>query len=174
MLYFRQQRQLAGYLEGSVERQQGEKGAERRGGAADKSMAEKVARLGNVERLDEDLRGASLEPGSYDAVTMILNFHDVYNGSPEAAVGLLRQMAGALKEGGFIALIDHVGAAGADNAGLHRIEPSKVRQAVEDAGLSIAAESDLLANPDDDHSKMVFAPDLRGNTDRFLFKIVPE
>ncbi len=39
-----------------------------------------------------------------------------------------------------------------------------------EAGFEIAAVSDILRNPNDDHTAMVFAPDLRGKTDRFLIK----
>lgn len=145
-----------------------------RDGAADKALTARLkgGRLANVERMDIGLRELSLEPGSLDAAMFILNFHDVYNNSPEVAVGLLRQIASYLKPNGFIGVIDHVGAPGNDNAGLHRVDPAAVRDAIDKAGLTIAAESDILSNPGDDHSKMVFAPDLRGHTDRFLFKVV--
>jgi predicted methyltransferase len=32
----------------------------------------------------------------------------------------------------------------------------------------VEAESELLANPADDRTQMVFGKDMRGNTDRFL------
>ena len=33
------------------------------------------------------------------------------------------------------------------------------------------AQGQMLRNPDDDMSKMVFAKDLRGKTDRFVLKL---
>jgi predicted methyltransferase len=39
------------------------------------------------------------------------------------------------------------------------------------SGFELEAESDLLANPADDHSRGVFTPGLRGHTDRFLLKL---
>jgi predicted methyltransferase len=37
------------------------------------------------------------------------------------------------------------------------------------AGFELALSSDLLANPDDDRTQMVFTPGTRGATDRALF-----
>jgi predicted methyltransferase len=42
-------------------------------------------------------------------------------------------------------------------------------QEVTAAGFKQTIDSDLLANPADDHSKMVFAPGERGHTDQALF-----
>jgi predicted methyltransferase len=53
---------------------------------------------------------------------------------------------------------------------LHRIDPATVRADFERAGFELEAQSDLLANPADDHSKNVFDPAIRGKTDRFLYK----
>ena len=39
------------------------------------------------------------------------------------------------------------------------------------AGFIVDGDSDLLANPDDDHTQSVFAEGLRGHTDRFLLKL---
>jgi predicted methyltransferase len=38
-------------------------------------------------------------------------------------------------------------------------------------GFVVEADSDLLGNPADDHTQMVFGKDMRGNTDRFLLKL---
>jgi predicted methyltransferase len=38
------------------------------------------------------------------------------------------------------------------------------------AGFKLAAQSSLLANPADDHTKNVFDPSIRNHTDQFLFK----
>jgi len=145
-----------------------------RGGAAGKALAERLEknRLANVQRLDVSVAELALSPESLDAVTFVLNFHDTYNREPQAAVGILKLVSRFLKPGGFIGLIDHVGTDGNDNAKLHRANVAAVRKAIADAGLKIAAESDILANPADDHTKMVFDPAIRGHTDRFLFKVV--
>jgi predicted methyltransferase len=147
---------------------------EMRGGAAGKALDDRLKdnRLANVQRLDMSVAELALPPASLDAVTFVLNFHDTYNREPQAAVGILKLASRFLKPGGFIGLIDHVGTEGNDNAKLHRANVAAVRKAIADAGLKIAAESDILANPADDHTKMVFDPEIRGHTDRFLFKVV--
>jgi predicted methyltransferase len=38
------------------------------------------------------------------------------------------------------------------------------------AGFKLDAESAILANPADDHTKKVFDPSVRGHTDQFLFR----
>ena len=40
-----------------------------------------------------------------------------------------------------------------------------------DASFEVVATSDLLRDPDDDHTKGVFDPEVRGKTDRFLLKL---
>ncbi|RYD82916.1 MAG: methyltransferase, partial [Sphingomonadales bacterium] len=53
---------------------------------------------------------------------------------------------------------------------LHRIDPAVVKADFAAAGFVLEAESPVLANPADDHSKLVFDPTARGRTDRFVFR----
>ena len=57
-----------------------------------------------------------------------------------------------------------------DATGLHRIDKSIVIADLESAGFELVEESDVLRNPDDDHSKSVFAEGIRGKSDRFVLK----
>ena len=145
-----------------------------RDGANDKAMTARLAddRLANVVRWDRELTEIAIEAGSLDAAITALNFHDIYNTDANAAAGSLQVLKGLLKSGGVLGIIDHNGKPGADNAALHRIEKAKVVAAATAAGFEVAGESDLLANASDDGTKMVFAPDVRGKTDRFLLKLV--
>ena len=52
----------------------------------------------------------------------------------------------------------------------HRIDPSVVKADFERAGFRLEAESELLRNPADNHSLLVFKPEIRGKTDRFVYK----
>jgi predicted methyltransferase len=145
-----------------------------REGANDKALTARLAdgRLPNVERIDGELADAPIADGSLDAAFTALNFHDIYDGSgEEAALGFLVLVAKKLKPGGVLGLIDHVGISGQDNKKLHRIEKSLVEAVIEKSPLVLEAESDVLANPADDHTQGVFAPGLRGQTDRFLFRL---
>jgi predicted methyltransferase len=51
-----------------------------------------------------------------------------------------------------------------------RLRGNRLKNVTEQAGFE-AVRSDLLANSEDDHSAMVFAPEIRGKTDRFLLKL---
>jgi predicted methyltransferase len=142
-----------------------------RDGANEKAMTARLAgdRLTNVKRLDAEIRDLGLAPNSVDAAITALNFHDIYDGSgEEAALGFLNLIARKLKPGGVLGIVDHVGIAGQDNKALHRIEKSLVEAVIEKSALVLEAESDVLANPADDHTQNVFAPGLRGQTDRFV------
>lgn len=142
-----------------------------RDGTYEKAISERLAgnRLKNVARLDKDYNDLGLDKHVDVAITA-LNFHDVYNRSPEAGVEMLKGIKTALKPGGVVGLIDHNGNADADNASLHRMTKEQAVAAAEKAGFEVT-ESDLLASGGDDHSAMVFAPEIRGKTDRFLLKL---
>ena len=145
-----------------------------REGVNDTAMTERLAggRLPNVERLDREMDDLGLAPGSVDAAMFALNFHDVYNrGGPDATLGLLTMIHGVLKPGGVLAVIDHEGAEGNDNAELHRIEKAKALEVIAASPFSVDGESDLLANSDDDLSTNVFDPQVRGKTHRFLLRL---
>jgi len=130
------------------------------------------SRLPNVERIDAAVGEADIAPGSVDFALTALNFHDIYEiRGRDGAVVFLGAVFRLLKPGGTLGLIDHVGTPGADNVSLHRIDPALVDEAAVEAGFIIEARSDLLANPADDHSKMVFDPAVRGATDRFILRL---
>jgi len=141
------------------------------------SEAEKalIKRLGNAEALRKPIDQAGIA-GKVDAVVTAMNLHDIYNGyanqpaGEPAAVDFLKAIYAALKPGGVLGLIDHIGVAGQDNAKLHRMLPQQARDAVTKAGFVIEAESKLFANPADDHTKLVFDPSIRAHTDQFMWR----
>jgi predicted methyltransferase len=145
-----------------------------RDGVNEKAVAARLAdgRLLNVERLDREISDLGLQPESVDVAMFALNFHDVYNrGGAEAAGGLLQSVYQVLKPGGIFALIDHDGTAENDNAALHRIEKARVLEVIESSPFTLEAESDVLSNPDDDMSAVVFDPEVRGHTNRFVLRL---
>jgi predicted methyltransferase len=109
-----------------------------------------------------------------------LNYHDTYWESAKynfprmEPAAFLRTVFQAMKPGGTIAVIDHAANAGGDTRDvvekLHRIDPAVVRRDFEAAGFVLDGQSNLLANPADDHSKQVFDPSIRGKTDRFVYR----
>jgi predicted methyltransferase len=144
------------------------------GGKHDKALTTRLAdgRLGNVERTDVPLASGTIEANSIDFAITALNFHDVYNkNGAEAAVEFMASVYAALKPGGTFGVIDHAGNADVDNTDIHRIDPELAKAAATEAGFVVEAESDLLSHPDDDHTRMVFDPTLRGETDRFILRL---
>jgi len=145
-----------------------------REGVHDRTLAARLAggRLGNVERVDVALAESSIAENSVDLAITALNFHDVYNkNGAEAAEMFMASVYAVLKLGGVFAVIDHVGDADADNTSLHRLDPELAKAAAVSAGFVIEAEGDVLSHPDDDHTKKVFDPTIRGKTDRFILKL---
>lgn len=132
-------------------------------------------RLGNVEAVHGQLDEVGVA-GKADAVVTALNLHDLYNGymdvagSEQAAVDFLTAIFAALKPGGVLGVIDHVGIDGQDNKALHRMLPQQARDVLRKAGFTIEAESNMLANPADDHTKIVVDPAIRFKTDQFMIR----
>jgi predicted methyltransferase len=78
-----------------------------------------------------------------------------------------------LKAGGALIVVDHVAAPGSSLAtteSLHRIDPAIMRREIEAAGFVFDSGSNVLANPDDDHSRSVFDPSIRGAADQVVLK----
>lgn len=137
------------------------------------ALAEKLGQgvLDNVRRIDRPLHETGLPAGSVDFVLLSQILHDYYNRSPRRAAGLLEVLYGLLKPGGVLGIIDHRGVDGADNARLHRMTESDARQAAREAGFRIEADSDLLAQPDDNPLRSIFDPMLARRTDQFLLRL---
>jgi predicted methyltransferase len=127
-------------------------------------------RLGNVAPIHGDVQTGNID-GQVDVAITNDNVHDMYNrGGEEAVMPLFRGVYAALKPGGVFGVIDHVGIAGQNNAQLHRMDLDAARAMLVKAGFTIEAESDLLRNPADDHTRGPTDASLGGNSDRFLIK----
>lgn len=128
-----------------------------------------------VVRHDREVDDLDLGEAGLDAVIIIMSYHDLYHtaeGWPAIDVeNFMGQITRALKPGGRFLLVDHAAAAGTGKDAaqdLHRIDETFVRRDVARFGLEFVAASDVLRNPDDDHSVTAFAPEVRGKTDRFV------
>jgi predicted methyltransferase len=147
---------------------------------ARRNMAALRARAPNVVPLATPANAFTLPASAYDFAMIHLNYHDTYWESarlgfprmdPEA---FLRTIYRSLKPGGTMAVVDHVANPGGDTRAvveaLHRIDPATLRADFERAGFVFEAESNLLRNQADDHSKNVFNPEIRGKTDRIVYR----
>jgi predicted methyltransferase len=111
-------------------------------------------------------------PQNVDIVFNVLYYHDLSINKTDVAV-LNKKVLDALKPGGVYFIVDHSARPGSgreDTDKLHRIDPAVIRQEVLAAGFELVEDSKLLANPEDDHSWMVFAPGKRGTTDQAVLK----
>jgi predicted methyltransferase len=110
-------------------------------------------------------------PQNVDSVWNVLYYHDLQPQGVDTAA-FNRKIFQALKPGGIYLVIDHKAEDGSgwrDAGTIHRMGVDTIKHEVLAAGFELALESDLLANPADDRSKMVFAPGTRGTTDQAFF-----
>lgn len=155
---------------GKVISQAGPRMLQMQGGAAAETAKKRAARLGNVEVSFENVDALGLN-ATADAAVTAMNLHDVFNfGGEEAALNFIKGVFTALKPGGVFGVIDHVGIAGQNNNELHRIEPAIAKRLLEAAGFVVEAESDLLANPADNHALGIRDASLERRSDQFLFR----
>jgi predicted methyltransferase len=137
------------------------------------------ARQPNVWMRVSPFEAPDLPASKYDFMLINLDYHDVYWESAKNGVvrmdpdQWLKTIYAAMKPGAVVGVIDHVANPGDPRETVekyHRIDPNVVKADFKRAGFVLEAESNLLRNPADDHSLLVFDPAIRGKTDRFVFK----
>ncbi|HEX8526883.1 class I SAM-dependent methyltransferase [Allosphingosinicella sp.] len=118
-------------------------------------------------------------PASFDFAMLHLVYHDAYWEAAQYNLPridpntVVQALWHAVRRGGTVAVIDHVGPSGDTRAvvqGTHRIDPAVVRADFERAGFVLEAQSEMLRNPQDDLSVNVFEPSIRGRTDRIVYR----
>jgi len=134
----------------------------------------------NVSIVSTPFEAPSLPKNSADFVMLNLNYHDVYWESAKYGIPrmepqtFLKAVYAAMKPGAVIGVIDHVANPNNDTRAtvdkLHRIDPNVIEADFTKAGFKLVGTRNMLANPADDHSLLVFDPKIRGKTDRALFK----
>jgi predicted methyltransferase len=139
------------------------------------------SRTGNVAIDNQPFEDFLIKPRSLDFALFHLAYHDLYWQSDKFKIpkvnpdDSLKTLFAAMKPGGIVGVVDHVGPAGDTRTTvdkLHRIDPDVVKADFKRAGFVLVGESPLLHVAEDDHSKLVFDPTIRGKTDRFVLKFV--
>ncbi|MEM7409785.1 MAG: methyltransferase domain-containing protein [Myxococcota bacterium] len=128
--------------------------------------------LGHIKRWVQDLDDPKLPEGQLDAALLLLFYHDTFWQEVDREA-MNRAIFRALTPGGVYGVIDHTAEPGSgdrDVETLHRGDPDLIREEILAAGFVLEEESDLLRNPEDDRTRNVFAPFLRGKTDRFVYR----
>ena len=112
-----------------------------------------------------------------DLVFISQLYHDQHWQSVTSTIDVAKMnkaIFAALKPGGVYFIIDHTALPGVTTPEqidkLHRIDPAVVKAEVLAAGFVLEAESDILRNPADPKTALVFDPAIRGHTDQFVFK----
>jgi len=126
----------------------------------------------NVKRVEASFTSFKF-PKPLDLAWTDDNYHDIYIAGADKALAFDRDVFAALKPGGLFVVVDHVAAAGTSATApstLHRIDPATIRTQVESVGFALVDESDVLRNKNDDHTKKVFDPSIRGKTDQVVLK----
>jgi predicted methyltransferase len=118
---------------------------------------------------------ANFKLASLDLIWTSQNYHDLHDSfmGPANVGALNRAFFRALKPGGIYLVIDHIAESGSglrDTESLHRIDPLRLRREIEAAGFRLDAQSDLLRNPQDDHTLSVFDGSVRGRTDQVVYR----
>ena len=110
-----------------------------------------------------------------DTIVTVQNWHDLHlKAFPAgASAAIAGKLFAALKPGGTLLVIDHVGVnptpfAVADT--LHRGDAAATRAELQAAGFRFDGESRLLASTADPHTASVFDPVIRGKTDQFVYR----
>ena len=148
-------------------------------GFGKKGYTERLAgnRLPNVQHIVGPSDALGMGENVLDGAVIVMSYHDLYwvddkQGWPKVDAGqFLDQITRALKPGGVLVVVDHSakqGTGSADAQTLHRIDEQFTIADFRRHGLEWEAAIPVLRNADDDRSKNVFDPAIRGKTDRFV------
>lgn len=113
----------------------------------------------------------AVPPGSIDVAVSVRSYHDVewvmkeWKGREEVVADLYR----AMKPGGVVGIVEAATPREGWDEETHRLNESVVIEDFTSGGFELAARSDLLANPEDDHATSGFEEG-RHTTDRYLLK----
>jgi predicted methyltransferase len=114
-------------------------------------------------------------PTPVDLVWTAQNYHDLHDPfmGPADMAKFNAAVFKALKPGGEFIVLDHSAPTGSGVSltnTAHRIDAAVVKKEVTAAGFRFEGESNVLRNPADKRTNLVFDPAIRGHTDQFIYK----
>lgn len=143
---------------------------------------QRTGHLPNITQENAQFDDAAFAAPAFDRALFHLTYHDLYWESAQYGFKrtdpdrFLTRLFAAMKPGGKVIVIDHVGPAGVDPRAeaeaAHRIDPERIKADFARAGFRLEAESQALRASADDKAKTVFDPAIRGRTDRVAFRFV--
>jgi predicted methyltransferase len=129
---------------------------------------------GNITELNMSAPAAVAADAPYDLIWTSQNYHDLHLTRLHLDIAALdKSLFNALKPGGVFIIVDHAAELGSgtrDTDKMHRIDENLAKQEMKAAGFVLEAESDVLRNPADTHTLLVFDPAIRGHTDQFVLR----
>lgn len=138
------------------------------------------AKQPNVWMRVSPMESPDIPAGKYDFMLINLDYHDVYWENAKRGIPRmdpdqwLKTIYAAMKPGAIVGIVDHVANPNDDPRAtvekLHRIDPEVIKADFKRAGFQLVGSSDMLRNPADDHTLLVFDPKIRGKTDRVVLK----
>jgi predicted methyltransferase len=134
----------------------------------------------NVSIISSPFEAPQLPKNYADFVILNDNYHDTYWQSDKFGIpkmdpnAFLKAVYASMKPGAVIGVIDHTANSNNDTRATvekyHRIDPNVVKADFKRAGFVLVKSGDMLRNPEDDHTLLVFDPKIRGKTDRFVLE----
>ncbi len=128
----------------------------------------------NITELNMSAPGDIAKNAPYDLIWTSQNYHDLHLTRLHLDIAALdASLFAALKPGGVFIIVDHAAELGSgtrDTDKMHRIDENLVKTEMKAAGFVLEAESDVLRNPADTHTLLVFDPAIRGHTDQFVLR----
>jgi len=138
-----------------------------------------AAKHPNVSIIVSPFEAPDLPKNYANFVILNDNYHDTYWQNAKYKIpqmdpkAFVKAVYESMTPGAVIGVIDHIANPNNDTRAtvekMHRIDPEVVKADFKRAGFVFVKSSDVLRNPADDHSLLVFDPKVRGKTDRFVF-----
>jgi predicted methyltransferase len=129
---------------------------------------------GNVTELNLTAPGDVAKNAPYDVIWTSQNYHDLHLTRLHIDIAALDAgLFKVLKPGGVFIIVDHAAELGSgtrDTDKMHRIDEDLVKAEMKAAGFVLEDESNVLRNPADTHTLLVFDPAIRGHTDQFVLR----
>ncbi|HEY3888507.1 MAG TPA: methyltransferase [Caulobacteraceae bacterium] len=131
-------------------------------------------RFANITELNMSAPGDIARNAPYDLIWTSQNYHDLHLTRLHLDIAALDAgLFAALKPGGVFIIEDHAAELGSgtrDTDKMHRIDENLVKAEMKAAGFVLEDESNVLRNPADTHTLLVFDPAIRGHTDQFVLR----
>ena len=132
--------------------------------------------LGCTSAINQDITLRNIPEFSFedDGFDMVLTFWNLHNPSAEGRKNMNEAVFNAMKPGGIYGTVDHtrrhIEPTSRELQNGRRLDPVLVIKEMIDVGFEFVDFSDMHYHPDDDLTKEVGTPGVRGSTDRWVLK----